>query len=876
MADKIFEYTDVTIEGINFRIRSEWRVGWQGGADTIVTAVAVNGKLSGSAGPIQGKIDKVATFREPQRSELTAILLQQQATILATVEALKEQSTPPIPPEEPANPQEGDPGDTPEGENEANDDTTVSEDGGTESAEGAGNASQQAEEEKTEGTETTANPNLLGSGNAESNTSTSPTDAPGRRLDNPLGYLASYNYQISLYMITPDAYDAFVAGGRKDINALADAGASGGAFLLAQSGGINNNDSKRAPGFELDYYIDDVKIKQAIGGQATQSASNTYEITFTITEPYGFSFITNLRKCSDGLQQYSSGTGYSKGDLSNPSKQLFILGIRFLGYDAEGNIVTGEKTFNGQAIDPSGSNGNYLFETFYDILITSVKFRIEGGATRYAISAACPSPGQAFGTKRGRLVANRTITAGTFEEAITELFAQMNQHQANLLAEGAIEVPNQFRAEFIGPDADALRTAQLITPEDVDKGKWPSQQMENADDSTDAESVKATPDNTKRQFIFTQGTSLIEVFDELVKSSTYLRDALKVVYANQPTPDPSRTQPENDPAANKTVAWYHVTTQLSNAVWDPTVADWGYVMTFRFETYQTPVIVSGTVNPGRTYYGPHKRYEYWYTGKNKEILEYSQQLDNLFYNEVLGSTDPGDGAGQGGDADIPQVPGQKTPEPSLNSLGGGREAQNNYVTSLYSPDAYATAKIKILGDPDFLVQEARGDINTVYQRFYGDNGFRVNANGGQIFMEIDFKEAVDYNTETGVMDINDSILFFKYPDDVSDKIKGVSYQLIMLESLFSSGRFTQNIDAVINTFPDPDPVAGDDSASRVAGDSATDTSGPTESGNATSGNTGLTDNPPTDPAGGNQTNGNPDTPNPSDTQQSADDDAGGP
>jgi len=135
-------------------------------------------------------------------------------------------------------------------------------------------------------------------------------------------------------------------------------------------------------------------------------------------------------------------------------------------------------------------------------------------------------------------------------------------------------------------------------------------------------------------------------------------------------------------------------------------------------------------------------------------------------------------------------------------------------------------------------------------------------------MEIDFKEAVDYNTETGVMDINDSILFFKYPDDVSDKIKGVSYQLVMLESLFSSGRFTQNIDAVINTFPDPDPVA--------EGDSATDTSGPTESGNATSGNTGLTDNPDTDPAGGNQTNGNPDTPNPSDTQQSADDDAGGP
>ena len=93
MADKIFEYTDVTIEDVNFRIRSEWRVGWQGGPDTIVTAVAVNGKLSGTATSIEDKLDKVATFREPQRSELTVILKQQQASILAQVEA-QEQGQP--------------------------------------------------------------------------------------------------------------------------------------------------------------------------------------------------------------------------------------------------------------------------------------------------------------------------------------------------------------------------------------------------------------------------------------------------------------------------------------------------------------------------------------------------------------------------------------------------------------------------------------------------------------------------------------------------------------------------------------------------------------------------------------------------------------
>jgi hypothetical protein len=107
---------------------------------------------------------------------------------------------------------------------------------------------------------------------------------PGSRLQNPLGNFSSYTYQLSLYMITPDAYDAFQLSGRKNINALSQTDATGqstngGAFLIAQSGGINNKTSKRAPGFELDYYIDELKIKTAVNGKNTQSASNVTAIS---------------------------------------------------------------------------------------------------------------------------------------------------------------------------------------------------------------------------------------------------------------------------------------------------------------------------------------------------------------------------------------------------------------------------------------------------------------------------------------------------------------------------------------------------------------------------------------------------------------------
>jgi len=68
-----------------------------------------------------------------------------------------------------------------------------------------------------------------------------------------------------------------------------------------------------------------------------------------------------------------------------------------------------------------------------------------------------------------------------------------------------------------------------------------------------------------------------------------------------------------------------------------------------------------------------------------------------------------------------------------------------------------------------------------------------------VFIEINFREAVDYNDTTGLMDINENIIFWKYPKELN--IKGVSYRLISVKSSFSKGKFTQDLECRINTFP---------------------------------------------------------------------------
>ena len=82
-----------------------------------------------------------------------------------------------------------------------------------------------------------------------------------------------------------------------------------------------------------------------------------------------------------------------------------------------------------------------------------------------------------------------------------------------------------------------------------------------------------------------------------------------------------------------------------------------------------------------------------------------------------------------------------------------------------------------------------------------ETSITINANGGQVFIEINFLEAVDYNNNTGKLEVNDKIMFWEYPPEIKKAIKGVSYQVLEVVSNFKGGKFTQDITAVINTFP---------------------------------------------------------------------------
>lgn len=685
---------------------------------------------------------------------------------------------------------------------------------------------------------------------------------PGKRLYNPLSKLASYTYNISLYVITPDAYSAFVDSGRQKIDMLSFAGpptetskVGPGAYLIAQSGGINNTTQRRAPGFELDYYIDNLNFTTVTGTKAVGAASSAVtELRFQITEPYGFSFLTNLKKATDALKEYSDSTSYK--NLSNDFKQIFILGLRFYGYDIEGNLVTPQSELYGSPIDPAGTDA--LFENYYDIGITNITFKLDGKSVVYNVEAHGMNAQALLGVKRGRMATGLKIQGGTVQDALTGpegLFTKLNQMELEKVnkKEPDASVPNVYRVEFLGDALQRIGKASIVTKSDLDKSRWPGSGAKTTTESNDSQGSKP-PDPNERMFNFNNDTSIISAIEQIVKKSAYIEQAMNAVYTNAKEPDPNqKSNPRVERDNPMPLAYFAVNMDIVKCTWDDKIMDWAYEMVYVVTVYDVPSVMTPFAPDTSRYYGPHKRYDYYFTGQNSEILDYSLTFNNVFFNTVLGipksdfkqagtSTDPGAeregqaaGAQQGSGAatgntqattgntgqkaDPPPpgsidrsagsataggtsvTPGLRTAGDRTGALGVGLEAQNSIVTSLQDEETWSNGKVKIMGDPDYLMRDSVSSLTEFYNKFYGTDGYTISAQGGQVFIEIAFKEAVDYKNSTGLMEINENIFFLNYPDYIKEMANGaVIWEVTEVVSNFASGTFTQTLTLIGTAF----------------------------------------------------------------------------
>lgn len=658
------------------------------------------------------------------------------------------------------------------------------------------------------------------SGKSDTATAKKGQGSPNKRWFNPLSLCASYTYNISLYMVTPTAYELFNASGRKSLNNLIPPGEGNqndfsGVTLICQSGGIKNPNSSsagknkelpRAEGFEFDYYIDNLKIYGAMLGKETQTSTNKYEMTFDIIEPMGFSFLTNLKRAQDELKKKDKSEGYP--NLVNALRQFFVLGIRFKGYDQFGNIVTDINQLAGPNQGNTDQNQS-IFERFFDIVITELKFKIDGRMTVYNVKAASIMQNVSYGAKRGIVTFGAQLSAGTVKQAVEQLFEKLNKDQKDIV-EGKPQrqkYPTKYTAKFIGPDADFLASAKLVTPADVSLDRVPTSSAQSTDDSN-IKNENSTPATQLKSITIKNGTPILQAVQDIVVQSTFMTDALSRIIKNDNEQELENT--EDSYATNnnqREFYWYNVNAVVKKIQgFDETyLNDFGYEIEYTFQTFLTPSLIAPGVKKLPKYYGPHKRYEFYFTGKNTEVITYEQRHDNSYFNINLLGNAPG--INFGGGQQIPQSADQQPDKKTTGGKNNTLQIQDQIVTNIYDPTAHIFNKLTIYGDPDYLMSMYPTGVQAVYDRFYEADGFTISPNGGSIFIEVNFFEASDYdNNRTGLLNINDKVYFFPYPEEIQKELTerggGVILHLISSVSIFNAGRFTQELTTTFATFLD--------------------------------------------------------------------------
>jgi hypothetical protein len=274
-----------------------------------------------------------------------------------------------------------------------------------------------------------------------------------QRIDprpNILGDYVSYTYSISWYLLTPEQFNQLSVQTKKNISNWQ---------LIMQTAGAPITPANGAPGrneyFSNDYYLDNFILETAFEGKGTGSAGNNATLSFTVTEPNGFTLIENLSKAvtsyyqknnvaptlSNSTAQVQANSGdadaqeggfYGNSNTANgapptgPNTNVwtnaqYCMVIRFYGYNETGDLVQVGKRTNPSGRAPTSSNStdkNAVVEKFIPWTISDIDTKLASRTVEYQINGVVTPYIVAFSSQRGTIPYNYELAGTTVGEIL--------------------------------------------------------------------------------------------------------------------------------------------------------------------------------------------------------------------------------------------------------------------------------------------------------------------------------------------------------------------------------------------------------------------------------------------------------------------------
>lgn len=648
---------------------------------------------------------------------------------------------------------------------------------------------------------------------------------------NPLHSYATYTYGITLSVLSKDAYKSLVNGELK--------GAWQPTYSLISSGGGEH--SNRSKFFHDDFYFENLKMTTIIGPSSQSRNTNAIDLSFTIVEPYGITLLDRIIDvCAD-----------PKVNGKNYLQQPYLLEINFFGADSLGKQhskihelqkripikllemkirVTAKGTeyamkaipFNHGALLESVNSTPANFEIkatkvsdFFNGMDQSEmakQIQQKNQARSDAILAAGITkdddgndilpPGQRVGLggdEKALAAAEKTINA---PYSVKSFPGAYNAWQQSAVDGAHVAVANQIKFEF-----DPALDSEIVDPTKVPLYRSKMTVADKASEQgKDTATSSKTPTNDfdpkTMSFNISSGTSVVDVINMVMRNSKYIKD--QVV---DPLTD------KNTLPTDTTVKYYKIVPKVELLDFDDKRNEYAKLTTFYVKKYDYYNSKSPNL-PVAKPKGAVKEYNYIYTGKNIDILEFSLDFDTAYYTTVVVNrekTEATSGAANAdsGDASKDNLKNQPTHNDRVAKATTQPVSADAQATSTNADSAKAVlvanatksiaassrgdmlnVKLKILGDPHFIKQD------DVYANpghsDYADTKTLImpgtlNMDRVEIFCKINFTTPVDMDDKTG--------LTRKDSRYTNAGFSGY-YKILTVESEFSKGQFIQTLDCI--------------------------------------------------------------------------------
>jgi hypothetical protein len=290
----------------------------------------------------------------------------------------------------------------------------------------------------------------------------------------------------------------------------------------------------------------------------------------------------------------------------------------------------------------------------------------------------------------------------------------------------------------------------------------------------------------------TAGMQIVQFIDQIMRNSTYITD--QQLYIVDSTTKEIKPNP-NPPGG--IVAWYKINVEATQLGYDAKRRDHAYRMRFIITPYAINELPSDWFQNSR-YRGSHKSYNYWFTGANKEIINFEQEYNNLYRLIISGL-----------DVPVKQVrtdfrkPDQyrrtflaASENHAKGADGDVNEPADNAASFLLSPTDQAKVRLRIIGDPAWMQQGevAEGiDARTFNFDPFNNDG-TINYDSQEVVFDISWNQPVDYNFNTGLADSNQVGVS---PDGTYGRAQpqfNYTYTAIKCKNILSKGKFEQELE----------------------------------------------------------------------------------